>query len=350
MITKRITIYDIAEKAGVSVGTVNRALNDKDRISEKTKQNILNIAKELGYSANPAAQGLRRTPITIGAILFCSIDKYVDDVIEGMEETAHALEKYNVYLDIRKIPFSNRIDCTKKATQLLDEFENLGYKGIALFLSHTYDELPIIAKKIDTLADKGIVLSSVANDLSHTKCKHHVGINAEMAGEMAAEVLALSCPGEEVAILISSQNSPIGMQYIRGFKKHHNIFSNIKIYEHFDDIEKIPTAVENMLSNTPTLKGVYMATASSNIACEYMREKSDITIITTDILPETPKLLEEKISNAVIFQNPYKQGKIVIRNIYECILGQAKEEIELIPPQILLNSNINAYMKKDEIQ
>ena len=44
-------------------------------------------------------------------------------------------------------------------------------------------------------------------------------------------------------------------------------------------------------------------------------------MITTDLLPETPGLLSEKIANAVIFQNPFKQGKNVIRAIYEHIIG-----------------------------
>ena len=89
---KRVTIYDIAEKAGVSVGTVNRALNGKGRISEQTRERILDIAKELGYTVNAAAQGLRRAPIKIGAILFCPIDEYVDAIIEGMEYTAQGQE------------------------------------------------------------------------------------------------------------------------------------------------------------------------------------------------------------------------------------------------------------------
>ena len=75
---KKVTIYDIAREAGVSVGTVNRALGGKTRIRPETKQTVLDTAERLGYRANSAAQGLRRAPITLGAILFCPIDEYVD--------------------------------------------------------------------------------------------------------------------------------------------------------------------------------------------------------------------------------------------------------------------------------
>ena len=347
---KRVTIYDIAEKAGVSVGTVNRALNGKGRISEQTRNLVLDTAKGLGYTANAAAQGLRRTPITIGAILFCPIDEYVDAIIEGMEHTAKSLEKYRVSVDIRKIPYTNGNECTKKTVQLLYEFENLGYKGIVLFMSSMLDELDEISSVINELAGKGITVATVANDIVNSRRALHVGVDAEMAGRMAAELLEMTCANGTVALLVTSKISPVNIKYISGFKEYNDAFSKIVIYEHFDDEKRIAAVVEQMLSENSDLCGVYMATASSSMACEFIKERSDITVITTDLLAETPKLLSEKISNAVIFQNPYKQGKNVLRALYEHITGSTGEQIRLVTPQILLLSNVEAYLKKDDAE
>ncbi|WP_409273757.1 LacI family DNA-binding transcriptional regulator [Neobacillus sp. SCS-31] len=52
------TIKDIAKTAGVSVTTVSRALNGYSDVSEKTRQRIMDIAKELNYSPNILARGL----------------------------------------------------------------------------------------------------------------------------------------------------------------------------------------------------------------------------------------------------------------------------------------------------
>ncbi len=49
---KQITIRDVARKAGVSIGTVSRAFNNYSDISEKTREQILSIAEDLGYKAN----------------------------------------------------------------------------------------------------------------------------------------------------------------------------------------------------------------------------------------------------------------------------------------------------------
>ena len=52
------TIKDIAQKAGVSIGTVDRVLHNRGMVNEQTKQRILAVIKELDYHPNQAAQGL----------------------------------------------------------------------------------------------------------------------------------------------------------------------------------------------------------------------------------------------------------------------------------------------------
>ena len=55
-----MTIYDVAKKAGVGIGTVSRAFNDSSQIREETKQRILKIANELNYQPHGLARGLAR--------------------------------------------------------------------------------------------------------------------------------------------------------------------------------------------------------------------------------------------------------------------------------------------------
>ncbi|MEZ4673302.1 MAG: LacI family DNA-binding transcriptional regulator [Caldilineaceae bacterium] len=55
---QRISIKDIAEVAGVSAPTVSRALQRRGRVSEQTRQHIIAVAKELGYTPSLVARGL----------------------------------------------------------------------------------------------------------------------------------------------------------------------------------------------------------------------------------------------------------------------------------------------------
>ena len=347
---KRVTIYDIAEAAGVSTGTVNRALSGKARISPKTKQKVLQTAKQLGYTANTAAQGLRRAPMTIGAVLFCPIDEYVDDIIEGIEASARDLEKYRVSVDVHKLPFTTGADCVEQTKALLYAFAEQQYSGAVLFLSAVKDELQGMDALIAELGDRGLRVATVANDLPQTERVLHVGVDARMAGSLAAELLELSCAGGEVALLVTSKDSAVNMEYIKGFEAYakDGVFSDISIYEHFDDKHTVEQITDRMLAEHPNLKGVYMATASSVIACERIRSRgSDMTVITTDLLTQTPELLRQKIANAVIFQKPFKQGKNVVRMLYHHLIRQPEASVKLLAPRVLLSSNLEAYLYRD---
>jgi DNA-binding LacI/PurR family transcriptional regulator len=55
----KVTIEDIAQKAGVSKTSVSFAFNNPDRLSEATLHHILKVAEELGYSPDPLASNLK---------------------------------------------------------------------------------------------------------------------------------------------------------------------------------------------------------------------------------------------------------------------------------------------------
>lgn len=353
MSPKKVTIYDIARAAGVSVGTVNRALSGKDRIHPETKQLVLDTAEQLGYKANSAAQGLRRAPITIGAILFCPVDEYVDAIIDGMQATAQTLEKYNVTVDIRKLDYTNSADCLARTEELIHAFAEEGYRGVVLFLSSMLNELDGIRALIDQYSDEGLCFATVANDIPDTKRVVHVGVDAHTAGSMAAEMLEMTCAERDVALLVAAKNSPVNMEYINGFTDYakQTVFSDIRIYEHFDDPDRVTEVTEQLLRENPTLGGIYMATASSVIACDCIRRhgKQDLTVITTDLLRQTPQILKDRLATAAIFQNPYRQGKNVLRYLYDYVTRSSGEHVHLIAPHILLASNVDAHLSEENL-
>jgi len=64
------TVKDIAEKTGLHYSTVSRALRDYSDINEKTKRKVLMAARELNYTPNTIAQGLKsRTTKQVGIII-----------------------------------------------------------------------------------------------------------------------------------------------------------------------------------------------------------------------------------------------------------------------------------------
>ncbi|MBU9726629.1 LacI family DNA-binding transcriptional regulator [Diplocloster modestus] len=85
---KKVTIYDVAERLGISTATVNRAMNDKGSISIKTKRLVQETAREMGYRPSKSASSLKRNPRRIAVLLPDTIHGYLAEVEKGVYKAA----------------------------------------------------------------------------------------------------------------------------------------------------------------------------------------------------------------------------------------------------------------------
>ncbi|SHH68001.1 LacI family DNA-binding transcriptional regulator [Clostridium grantii] len=85
----KITISDVALKAGVSVATVSRVVNNQVGYSEKTKEKVLKVIEELNYTPNAIARGLAsNSSSTIGVLVPYIPTNIVSTIIKGLETSA----------------------------------------------------------------------------------------------------------------------------------------------------------------------------------------------------------------------------------------------------------------------
>ncbi len=64
------TIKDIAQKAGVSIATVSRAMNQEEGLSSATREKVLTISRQLRYYPNLQARGLvGKKPEAMGIVI-----------------------------------------------------------------------------------------------------------------------------------------------------------------------------------------------------------------------------------------------------------------------------------------
>jgi DNA-binding LacI/PurR family transcriptional regulator len=87
--SKQISIHDVANMAGVSIATVSRVLNERDRVAEKTRQSVEKAVKRLSYSPNMRGRALsmQRTD-TLGLILPDFMGDYYGGLMEAVDEAA----------------------------------------------------------------------------------------------------------------------------------------------------------------------------------------------------------------------------------------------------------------------
>lgn len=86
------TIKDVARKAGVSISTVSRVLNNTQSVSPELAEKVNSAVEQLGYCANAAARGLRVTQTNRVAIILTSLSRvFFTSVLEGIHREASQL-------------------------------------------------------------------------------------------------------------------------------------------------------------------------------------------------------------------------------------------------------------------
>lgn len=104
------TLKDVAERAGVTVTTVSRVINNRGYISEKTRQKVYDVMKEIGYQPNEVARSLsKQHTSTIGVIVPHIVHPYFAKLLSNIESAA-AAENYKMIVCNSKEERSNRTE------------------------------------------------------------------------------------------------------------------------------------------------------------------------------------------------------------------------------------------------
>jgi DNA-binding LacI/PurR family transcriptional regulator len=117
-----VTIYEVAERAGVSIATVSHVLNRPDRVGASTRQRVLDVVDEMGFTPKPTAVSLARRGVgRIGVVApFTSYASYATR-LTGVLETCSARSVDVVVFDVpsvaaalspllRSLPVTGRLD------------------------------------------------------------------------------------------------------------------------------------------------------------------------------------------------------------------------------------------------
>lgn len=135
----KVTIKDVARRAGVSPSTVSRVIADHPRISPNTKERVRLVMAELGYYPNAIARSLvNQTSSSIGVIRSRLTqgdfaNPFFPAVIQGISSIAH---RYGLHLVL-----STSSSFTQEDEECLNLLRQRRVDGVILLASHRQDQL-----------------------------------------------------------------------------------------------------------------------------------------------------------------------------------------------------------------
>jgi len=345
---KNVTIKDIASNAGVSLATVDRALNNRGRISDATKDRILKLADEMGYKPNLLASSLRRKSFyKIGIVLSEYPHYFCDELISGADDIRQELSQFNVQLDYL---YSKSL-APQDQCSILQKINTNQYDAFAINAGS--DSL---IPYINRIIDLNIPVATFNSDVNKSKRLFYVGENGYSSGRLVGELMGKILHGKgTVAVFagfsIVNSHRDRANGFIDYVTSHFPNMSIIKVDDYHDQESEAYHAMDSLLKSHPDISGVFCVSAVGALGVGDRIKKTlspeDICLIGYDISYPAAKLLREGYCDALIFQDQRKQTRRVVLQLFNLLTGSWKPDSEFYytKSKLVLNENLNDYAK-----
>lgn len=338
-----VTLQDIAAEAGVSRGTVDRALNNRGRINPEVAENIRRIAREMGYQPNRAGRALAmsRHNITIGVIVQAADTPFMKKVLTGAAEAKQEVERLGASVMIEKI---SGLDADK-VLETLEKLKAAGCNGIAL--------VPVdddrLRKAVDETVNENIPVVTFNSDIDHTGRLCFVGQDALQSGKTAAGLMAEILPENSQVLVISGYPSNQSHNNrTEGFVKEmiscREDIHVMDIQYAFDDNAMAEQITEKMLREHPNLGGIYLAASGAEGVCRVLErqgKRGRVKVISNDLTEQNEENLRRGTIQFLLGQNAYIQGYEPIMTLFNKLFDGKEPDREFAYTEIVIKNRYN---------
>ena len=340
-----VGIKDVAGAAGVSIGTVDRALHDKPGINPATRRRVLDTAASLGYRPNLAARHLKsRTSFRVSVHLPRELALFWDSLRDGIREAAAPFEP-TLQVEFRSHPRLGKGD-GKLVEQALDG----GANGLIVAPGDPAALGPCLRRA----ARQNVPVVCVVTDAPSAERLTSVSADPFTVGSVAGELLARFLPGGgDVAFFTGWLGTEDHAEKLRGFHASIDAVGRgvhvAAIVEAHDDERVGYRRALAALHAHPNLAGIYVSTVNSIPvlrAVERVGRTGRIVVVTTDLFPALVPRIRKGHVAATIYQRPLSQGRLALQALYQFLLDGTRPPARIkVLPHIVMRSNLDLLLE-----
>lgn len=265
------TLKDVAEKAGVTVTTVSRVINNRGYISEQTRTKVYEVMKELSYQPNELARSLSKQKTnTIGIIVPHIVHPYFAKLISNLESMA-AKHKFKIIL-------CNTKGETEKEKEYIEMCRSNRVSGIIL-CSRNVDAKEIVNMEIPVV----LIERKLESGTIGIQCDNYMGgvlATQHLISNGCKNLLHFSGVVNEDMPADARERAFVDICQKNGVK-HYEKQCTSSVYNHLDYHEYI----RKTLKKVPEVDGVFAS--SDLIAAQVIQVCSELGIK----IPEQLKLV-----------------------------------------------------------
>ena len=292
-----IRIVDIAKMAGVSVGTVDRVIHNRGRVSEENRKKVQTILEMVHYQPNLMARSLasKKQYHFVAITPSFTHGEYWEAISDGIDKAASEMESYNI--TITKLFF--------------DQYNN-----------KTFDD--IVRNLLDEKVD-GVLIATLFTD-SVIRLSQELDRN-----EIPYVYVDSNIEGQHQLAYFGTESYDAGVIAARLLTD--KIYNFIKLDEIFEA--------------NATIEGGIIFNSTCYILGNYLKARGmqKVKLVGYDLIERNTQLLSDGVITALVAQRPERQGYDGIKSLCNHLLfKQNPEKVNLMPIDILLKENLKYYL------
>ena len=338
-----VTIQQIAEKAGVSRGTVDRALNNRGRINPEVADMVKRTAEEMGYvhkarKRQKNSGGKRK----IGIVTQLSGSSFMLEIKRGIQTGKKELEDLGIEVLVKENTSVHEEDQLGAIDELLKE----GINGLAI--------MPVdseaIREKLNWLVnEKKIQVVTFNSDIVGTKRCCFVGMDNKLSGQTAAGLFGVMTRGVGRILVITGYfSSMLNNSRVDGFveeiKKISPKLEIAGVQGSFNNTEEVRKIIENAMMSISGINGIFVVSGGQEGIVEAFKNlgvDQRPYVVIYDQTKKNEKLLKDNVADFLIDQNGFEQGYRPQRILADLLLNDNQPEKEYFYTGIDIKTKYN---------
>lgn len=349
---EKIRIKDIAERACVSVGTVDRVLHKRPNVSKSAREKVEKALKEMEYQPNVYASALAYNKSYVFYLLMPQHESeaYWEEIEQGANKAIEVRRDFHI--DV-KIMYYERFD-NDSFVKCYNDCLACDPNGVIIVPT----DLEVTRQFTDTLHMRNIPFVLLDSYLPDLKPLSFFGQDSFCSGMFAAKMLMLVAAGEKEIMLLKRMkdgrvtskqqvNREVGF---RNYMDEH--FPNVRILElclQFKGTrEEYDSQLEEFFDSHPNVHHCITLNSKAHIVGEFLlrNNRRNIQIMGYDMVEKNAECLRQGSISFLIAQHGYQQGFSCVDTLFKAIvLKKSVQPVNYMPIELLSKENVDFYRR-----
>ncbi len=340
---KFATLLDVARSAGVSYATVDRVVNGRGGVAQKSVVRVQDAIEKLGYERDETAANLARKRVYRFHFLL------PDDSNDFFRALNAALRSHQNQSNLLRTRFNaTRVPAFSEAAIVaaLDGIDPAKTDCVCVVAFDT----PIVVAAVRRAKARGLKIVTLVSDIAATERNDYVGIDNLVAGKTAGRMMGLAHTSRAGCVLpiIGANRAHDHTQRLHGFRDLlQTHFPSVHLLDPVKSHDEALT-IHHVLSDAwdahPNLTGVYNVGAGNDGLIDWVSGIAPMNrpvMVIHELLPNSRAALEAGLIDAVIDQKPHEAIGEALRIMRQLVDAQAvTQDSPLITPAIYLCENL----------